>query len=163
MNNDDWDLTDYECGGSQVIIAMYFALTTVSTTGFGDLYPKSDFERLVCAFMMLSGVSLFSYVLSQLRHMVKQKDSLEGGFDHRDKLDSFFKVLQEFNMRKEIETELQNRIRRFMTEKWDRDKNNFHLTDLDESLLSQLSIDCKMDLYTKFIFKDFIVIFRRFF
>ena len=66
-------------------------------------------------------------------------------------------------MRKEIETELQNRIRRFMTEKWDRDKNNFHLTDLDESLLSQLSIDCKMDLYTKFIFKDFIVIFRRFF
>jgi hypothetical protein len=71
LNNDDWDLTDYESGGSQVIIAMYFALTTVSTTGFGDLYPKSDFERLVCAFMMLSGVSLFSYVLSQLRHMVK--------------------------------------------------------------------------------------------
>lgn len=55
------------------------------------------------------------------------------------------------------------RIRRFMTEKWDRDKNNFHLTVLDESLLSQLSIDCKMDLYTKFIFKDFIQIFRRFF
>jgi hypothetical protein len=70
LTNDDWDLTDYE-GSDQVVVAMYFALTTVSTTGFGDLYPKSDFERLVCAFMMLSGVSLFSYVLSQLRYMVK--------------------------------------------------------------------------------------------
>lgn len=90
--NDDWDFTN-EKGGNQVVVAMYFALTSVSTTGFGDLYPKSDFERLLCAFMMLSGVTLFSYVLSQLRTMVKQKDNLEGGFDHRDKLDSFFNVL----------------------------------------------------------------------
>ena len=39
-------------------------------------------------------------------------------------------------MRKEMDIDLQNRIRRFMTEKWDHDKNNFHLTELDESLLN---------------------------
>jgi hypothetical protein len=63
---------------------MYFALTSLSTTGLGDLYPKSDFERLICAFMLLGGVSIFSYILGELRYMVNDKDSLDGGFDLRD-------------------------------------------------------------------------------
>jgi len=31
--------------------------------GFGDLAPRSDVERLFTAFMLLLGVSIFSYIM----------------------------------------------------------------------------------------------------
>lgn len=57
--------------GSQMTIkTMYFALTSLSTVGFGDYYPITDFERLLTSFVLLIGVMLFSYVLSELRFMM---------------------------------------------------------------------------------------------
>lgn len=69
FDNSSWNLKD--CDGAQnTIIAMYFALTSLSTIGFGDFHPKNNFERLVCSFMLLGGVSIFSYVLGELRTMI---------------------------------------------------------------------------------------------
>jgi hypothetical protein len=46
----------------EIIFSAYFAFTTLSSVGFGDAVPKTDIERLICAFMMLFGVAMFSYV-----------------------------------------------------------------------------------------------------
>ena len=46
-----------------VVILFYFAFTTLSTVGFGDYHPKSNLERMVCSFVFLFGVSVFSYVM----------------------------------------------------------------------------------------------------
>jgi hypothetical protein len=46
-----------------LILGTYFAFTTLSTVGFGDLYPKSEFERVFCAFILLIGVAIFSVFL----------------------------------------------------------------------------------------------------
>jgi len=35
----------------QSIIVVYWAFTTLSTVGFGDYNPRSDSERLMCAFL----------------------------------------------------------------------------------------------------------------
>ena len=45
------------------IIATYFAFTSLSTVGFGDYHPRSDIERLLCAFILLFGVAIFSYIM----------------------------------------------------------------------------------------------------
>jgi hypothetical protein len=48
----------------QIAIAVtYFAFTSLSTVGFGDLHPRSDYERLITAFILLFGVAIFSYVM----------------------------------------------------------------------------------------------------
>ena len=48
----------------QIAIAVtYFAFTSLSTVGFGDLHPRSDCERLITAFILLFGVAIFSYVM----------------------------------------------------------------------------------------------------
>jgi len=47
----------------QSIIVMYWAFTTLSTVGFGDYNPRSNGERLMCAFFMLFGVAIFSYIM----------------------------------------------------------------------------------------------------
>jgi hypothetical protein len=45
------------------LVSTYFALTTLTTIGFGDYYPITDSERLVIAFLFLSGVTIFSYFM----------------------------------------------------------------------------------------------------
>ena len=43
---------------------MYFAFTSLSTVGFGDLAPRSDIERLVGSFVLLFGVAIFSMIMA---------------------------------------------------------------------------------------------------
>jgi hypothetical protein len=142
---------------------MYFALTSLSTTGFGDLYPVTDFERIAIAFILLIGIAMFSYILGELRFMIHSIHLCNSDFEHKEKLEQFFAVFEEFNNGKMIDNEIQNRIRKFLNEKWNNDKNNFLTTAHDNYLLNQLPVDCQINLYTKFLFKDFLWKFRRLF
>jgi len=45
------------------IIAVYYAFTTLSTVGFGDYSPRSNVERATCAFILVFGVAIFSYMM----------------------------------------------------------------------------------------------------
>ena len=83
MNNENVNFTGYN-GIEQSLMAMYYALTSLSTVGFGDIYPVTDTERLVCGFMLLTGVSIFSYVLTQLEQVVSQLNDLSNDIDEKD-------------------------------------------------------------------------------
>ena len=43
---------------------MYYAFTSLSTVGFGDLSPRNDAERIMVAMILYFGVLLFSYIMS---------------------------------------------------------------------------------------------------
>ena len=45
------------------IIVTYFSFTSLSTVGFGDFHPRSNAERIFCAFILLFGVAIFSYIM----------------------------------------------------------------------------------------------------
>ena len=44
----------------------YFAITTLSTVGFGDFYPISTEEKIVTCWIMLIGVTVFSFMVGNL-------------------------------------------------------------------------------------------------
>ncbi len=44
-----------ENGFTSIPTAVYWAISTVTTVGFGDITPKTDFGRLISSFMMLLG------------------------------------------------------------------------------------------------------------
>ncbi|HSH91760.1 MAG TPA: ion transporter [Ramlibacter sp.] len=44
-----------EHGFSDIPTAVYWAITTITTVGYGDLTPKTDFGRLIATVMMLIG------------------------------------------------------------------------------------------------------------
>jgi len=52
------------------LIGFYYALTSLSTVGLGDYVPKSDLERVLCAFMLLFGVGIFSISMNKLLEIV---------------------------------------------------------------------------------------------
>ena len=47
------------------LIVYYYAFTSLTTVGLGDLRPVSDIERLFCAFMLFFGVLVFSYIMGE--------------------------------------------------------------------------------------------------
>lgn len=44
------------------IAMQYYALTTLSTVGFGDYHPKSNLERLIICTIFLGGLIIFSLI-----------------------------------------------------------------------------------------------------
>jgi len=85
LANDSWDITDSN-GLRSTTIAMYYALTSLSTVGLGDFYPKTDAERLYISFMLLFGVAIFSFILGEIRFMV-ETFGLDKEFEDREKLE----------------------------------------------------------------------------
>jgi voltage-gated potassium channel len=56
---------DVESGNSSSTInslgkALWWALTTITTVGYGDLYPITTSGKFVAAVLMITGISLFS-------------------------------------------------------------------------------------------------------
>jgi Ion channel len=52
------------------LLMMYETLTTLSTNGLGDYFPKADEERLLTAVLFLSGTSLFSFIMGSFLEIV---------------------------------------------------------------------------------------------
>jgi hypothetical protein len=86
LSNDKWDMTSYN-GLESTSISMYFALTSLSTVGFGDIYPTTDFERIAISFILLIGVAVFSYILGELRYMIHNIQRMNGDFENKEKLE----------------------------------------------------------------------------
>eukprot|EP00347_Sterkiella_histriomuscorum_P004458 403360386 len=52
--------------------AMYFAIVTCATVGYGDILPKNKFEIMLTNLIVIFGVSYFSYVLSDLSNQFSE-------------------------------------------------------------------------------------------
>lgn len=48
----------------KLILSMYYALTTLSTVGYGDFYPKSVVEKIVGSIIQIFGVTWFSILMN---------------------------------------------------------------------------------------------------
>ena len=75
------------------IKVVYFAFTSLSTVGFGDLRPESDFERLLGSAILLVGVAVFSYIMGIFITILEQYHSLNAGFDQGEELSKFLNML----------------------------------------------------------------------
>ena len=65
---------------------MYFAYTTLSTVGFGDKTPHSDYERLIICAILLLGVSLFGYIMDVLVQIIDEFKAFDAEIDEGNEL-----------------------------------------------------------------------------
>lgn len=91
-----WDLRHKK--GSELIITLtYFSMTSVSTVGLGDYHPLSDLERIMCSFLILFGVMIFSYFMGNLQKMMMKFKMLDQNDDSENELQKFFVLMTRFN------------------------------------------------------------------
>ena len=80
-------------GMNRAIIMMYFTFTSLTTVGFGDFHPRSDFERIMIAVVLLFGVAIFSLVMDNFIDILKSAKKLVQSFNDEDALSRFFGLL----------------------------------------------------------------------
>ena len=52
--------------GQYYLWSLYWALTTLTTVGYGDITPASDAERVYSIFALLIGALIFGFMISQV-------------------------------------------------------------------------------------------------
>ena len=50
---------------SSLVKLVYWALTTLSTIGYGDFLPKTVNEKIIVCIVMISGISVFTYIIGK--------------------------------------------------------------------------------------------------
>lgn len=55
---------------STMITSVYFYVTTLTTVGFGDIFPVLVGERIFIIFLIFLGIGMFSYILSEITHQI---------------------------------------------------------------------------------------------
>ena len=71
----------------KAVVSCYFALTTLSTVGYGDLYPKAKTEMIVAVIVMLLGVAFFSYIMGAFIEILSNYKSKMGFVDKSEDLE----------------------------------------------------------------------------
>ena len=140
---------------------LYWAVTSLSTVGFGDYVPRSDLERAVGAFMLLCGVAVFSYIMGNFisildSYMTYNKDLEEGSL-----LSRFFGTLLEFNNKEPINQAMKTKIEAFFDYRWKNDKNAAFEQQQDLDFYDQMPLTVKVILMRDFMHKDFLLKFKK--
>lgn len=149
--------------GERAVAVTYYAFTSLSTVGFGDIHPRNSAERVVVAMILLFGVAIFSYVMGNFIEILNTFRSVNDDMDDGYNLFKFFGLLKQFNKGRLINFKLKISIEDYMEYRWKNDKNQAISSEEDMSLLSQLPHEPQKAIYKDFLFFNFLNVFRNYF
>ena len=90
----------------KMITSCYFSITTLSTVGYGDLFPISDIEKIVGIIIMLGGVAFFSYIMGSFIEIISTFNQNLGVEDQTFELHNWMTLLTRFRDRKPLPNSL---------------------------------------------------------
>ena len=110
---------------------LYFALTTLSTVGYGDYHPISDLEMIITSLVMLGGVAFFSYIMGNFIEIISNYDAKMGTLDKSDELNTWITSLERFTNKTKtnLSVSLVNQIISNQNYLWDNDRLAYYDKD----------------------------------
>jgi len=129
---------------TQYIYCLYWAITTMSTIGYGDVTPKNEVETSVCIVAMLVGSAVFAYGITTLCEIVANL-SLRDVFYHQQ-ADMMLEMLRYMN----IDPKIRGEVRKYMYfKKRSSVPSFFH----EDQLLESLSPPLRQKVLTEYNFR----------
>jgi len=159
----DTQLSHMDSGGQRAIAMMYYAFTSLSTVGFGDLSPKNDAERIYVSILLFVGVIIFSYILGCFTGILDTFKDVDAEMEDGEGLSQFFGLIKHYNKGRFLDQDIKEKIEDFMEYRWLNDKNQAVSDDKDRELISQLPLEIEQQIYSNFMFKNFLKNFSRYF
>jgi len=65
------------------LISIYWAVTTISTVGYGDISANNRSERIFCLIVMIIGVTMFTTAASTITQLMSSIDEQENKFQEK--------------------------------------------------------------------------------
>jgi len=99
----NWLSSYQNVGGNlwpEYMAAIYWAMTTLTTVGYGDITPSSDAERAYSTVMMIIGGSFYGYVVGAISSVVSGMDLNAEAYNQRMDLISAWLDHHSFPMKK---------------------------------------------------------------
>ena len=158
-----FDTTDKSSQSRNLIAVFYFAFTTLTTVGFGDLRPYSNLERIITAFVLLFGVLIFSYIIGNFLDVIDAYDIVVAENEDADNLSRFFGILQKYNNGRLLKKEFTTEIEDYFEYYWSNDKLYSVATEEDHRYFDELPQSIKTEIFKNFLFKPFIQTFKKMF
>ena len=140
-----------------LIMAVYFAFTSLSTVGFGDYHPRGDLERVCGAFILLIGVAVFSYIMGNFISILEEMKAFAADLEDADNLSKFFGTIKHYNKEHPIKHELMQKIIQLFDYRWKNDKLIAFQDNADIDILDQLPEEIQRTIYVEFLFRDFLM------
>jgi hypothetical protein len=100
------DKMDQEEYFDAMIAVVYFAFTTLSTVGFGDIKPITNTERMIGSFILLFGVAVFSFIMGNFIEMLMEFKIVTSDNEDNANLTKWFGLLARFNKGRPLPKEM---------------------------------------------------------
>lgn len=170
MNNKDSFYEDDRIAGrsyiDRCVICAYYMLTTIATIGYGDYYPLTNIERVICVIVMLFGVAFFSYVMGRIIEILENFNSEKGSEDGSDlnshfALENWFTLLARFKKNRVLSKKLKQKIVDYFEYFWEHDR--LASIKADNEYMKALPRSIKRRIMINYLFGDVLFLFRQFF
>ena len=79
-----------ESDGRKYLFALYWALTTLTTVGFGDISAGTSAERVICIVWMMFGVGFYSFAVGTITSVLTSMDDSNQILDEKISFLEFF-------------------------------------------------------------------------
>jgi len=116
-------------GWEQYVASFYFAITTGTTVGYGDIHPNNALEQAITIFVLVLSVGYIGQFLARVSQMVSSLRSLENQMAQA-KREALL-----FMKKRSVQKELQFRVLRYIEHVYETDA----ITSLDSRIMAMLS------------------------
>ena len=93
---------------SAYLTSMYFAYSTLTTVGYGDISAHTDVERSVAILSLITGSVIYAVLVGFINNLVDNSDVKETEYQQR------LTAINSFMSNHHLPNELRNRVRRYM-------------------------------------------------
>lgn len=126
--------------------AFYWAVTTLTTVGYGDITPETMAQRYYTVLVMFGGVGTYGYVIGNVASFLANVDVLKAGY--RKKVEEISAFLSYRN----VPIEMQKKVQEYYEHLWESRMGHDEeavLEDIPEPLKTDLALYMRHDLIRK--------------
>ncbi|KAJ1542162.1 hypothetical protein HK405_010165, partial [Cladochytrium tenue] len=141
------------------VYAIYYTVTTTTTTGYGDVRPQNNAGKVFSIFVMSAGVFFYGYISGTIASVLSNMDSRR--VSYQQKMDA----VRQYMADRAMDSDMQERVLCYYDYLWERNKgidvkNLFE--DMPSAFRSEMALSLNSEIIDKAnIFRGCSVGFRR--
>lgn len=127
-------------------MALYWAMTTVTTVGYGDITPVSNLARIYTMFTMLAGVGFYGVVIGHFSNLMMARDKYQE--QKKEKMYNLRNFMKHYNIPRNLQKDVFSFYQHILQKQLSEDDERF-ISELPKALQSEINLYRKIKLIRK--------------